>query len=132
MSTEPVSDNSIRPARETRRSCQRRRVRFACLRHVLLAHGVAHLRMVYFASADECIVTLVGTPVEGRIAPLDLPEGLRARLLKLFRAWMHTAHPDWTHGPDAGGVLDWDVRESTFAHRHSGYRVQLVSFHRRT
>ena len=110
--------------REAAAPVMTRRERFARLRERLLAGEVTCLRVVYFASAHEVYVTLSATPKASRTEPLDPDERLRALLLRLFLAWMSIAEPDWNDGPDAGGLIDWDLRANTFTHKHSGHRLQ--------
>jgi hypothetical protein len=111
--------------------CERGRERFARMRQRLFMADVTHLRLVYFAGAEELLVTLLATPNAWRTTPLELDDRVKSCVLRLFHAWMSIAQPDWSDGPESAGVLDWDLRANTFTHRHSGYRLQPFNIVRR-
>ena len=101
-----------------------KRKRFARLRERLVKADISHLRVVYFASAQEVLATLSASSKTARTCPIDLDTGMRGRLRKLFFAWLSISQPGWNDGPDAGGVLDWDLRANAFTHKHIGYRLE--------
>lgn len=103
------------------------RRRLVRVRARLLEHPVASLRIVYYAFEGHRFVTLCAIPIHAQSGLIELPARLTYGLLRLFERWMALTHPQWAHGPDAAGVLDWNLRLDTFAHRHSSYRQQLFS-----
>jgi hypothetical protein len=90
---------------------------------------VGHLRLVYFTSADEILLTLSATPTTPK--RLELDESLKNRLMRLFCAWMRRAQPGWNNGLEAGGLIEWDLGTNRFTHKHSGYRLQPFNVTRR-
>jgi hypothetical protein len=101
------------------------RARFARLGGHLLSQQVGALRFVYYAFWGNCFVTLCAEPLAPDGAPVELPATVRARLIRAFQRWMALTHPGWREGPDAAGILDWDLRTPAYAHRHWGYRQQF-------
>ena len=99
---------------------------FAGLRAPLALRQIASIRFVYYAFWDTCHVTLCATSVVPDGGHVELAPRLRRRLLRAFLRWMSLVYPEWTDGPDAGGVFDWDLTCDAFTHRHSGFRQQLV------
>jgi hypothetical protein len=128
MSTSPIALPPIRTlepfAQDPKALGRQRLVR---VRARLLEHRVASIRIVYYASGGHRFVTLCATPIDAQNALIELPACLTDGLLRLFERWMALTHPQWADGPDAAGVLDWNLRVDTFAHRHSSYRQQLFS-----
>jgi hypothetical protein len=91
------------------------------LRTRLLAHQVGGLRFVYYAFWGQCFVTLCAEPLATGGSMTRISAALRTRLIRAFQHWMALTHPEWRDGPDAGGVLDWDLRTNAHRHRHWGY-----------
>lgn len=102
------------------------RQRLVRLRARLLEHQVESLRVVYYAFWGHRFVTLCATPIDAR-ASIELPARLTNGLRRLFERWMTLTHPKWADGPDAAGVLDWNLRGGTVVHRHTSYQQQFVS-----
>jgi hypothetical protein len=101
------------------------RTPFMRLRRALLAHQIASLQFVYYAFAGLRFVTLCATPIDASGGRIELPERMRTRLLRAFLRWMSLRQPDWTDGPDAAGLLRWELRRNGFAHRHYGHTQQF-------
>jgi hypothetical protein len=96
------------------------------LRTRLMARQIGALRFVYYAFWDHCFVTLCAEPLVTGRSLGTISEFQRALLIRSFKRWMACSHPEWRDGPDAGGVLDWDLRTNVHRHRHWGYRLHLV------
>lgn len=103
------------------------RVRFARLGGQLLSQQVGALRFVYYAFWGNCFVTLCAETLAPNGVFLELPVILRARLIRAFQRWMALTHPGWRDGPDAAGILDWDLRTTAYAHRHWEYKQKFFS-----
>jgi hypothetical protein len=91
-----------------------------------MARQVGALRFVYYAFWDNCSVTLCAEPLVTGGPPGKISASQRAMLIRSFERWMAFSHPEWRDGPDAGGVLDWDLRTDVHTHRHWGYALHLV------
>jgi hypothetical protein len=91
-----------------------------------MAQQVGALRFVYYAFWDNCFVTLCAQPLTAAGSLVKISAPVRATLIRRFQGWMALTHPEWLDGPDAGGVLDWDLRTNVHTHRHWGYGLHLV------
>jgi len=111
--------------------CASSRPPLRALRHVLVGHGFAGVRLVYAVLDGELLATLLAYPNRDResLSRVD-PHSLR-RLRNAFRHWMRVAHPQWRRSLDCGGVLDWDLEAGHFQHHHSGYEYRWVPTCRR-
>jgi len=102
------------------------RSRFICLRHILPTRTLARVQFIYGVLAEARLITLQAIPrTAGQT--LVISNRARARLLRAFLYWMSRCQPDWTSGPDCGGVLTWDLSTDQFAHRHAGYTQQFFA-----
>ncbi len=55
----------------------------------------------------RCVIRAV--PAHAGDDALELSEKPRQRLLRAFLQWMSSSQPEWTGGPDGGGVPAWDL-----------------------
>jgi hypothetical protein len=96
------------------------------MRRRLMARQIGALRFVYYAFWDHCFVTLCAEPLAtgGALGTISRP--LRERLMRSFERWMALTHPEWRDGPDAAGVLDWNLRTDAHTHHHWGYALHPV------
>ena len=101
------------------------------LSQTLVGRGWASIRLVYAVLDGELLATLLASPQRANQQVDGLGPQVSYRLRRAFCHWMALAHPDWRRGQDSGGVLDWDLIEGQFVHRHSSYRW-VPSCHRRS
>ena len=117
------------PSRKGRRYGDSPRRRFIRLRHSLPTRTLAQIRFVYCVLAESRLITLLAIPYEaGRTVVIS--NRARGRLLRAFIHWMSRHQPDWTAGPDCGGVLTWHLSTHQFIHRHAGYTQQFFAHSR--
>jgi len=100
------------------------RRRFVRLQHILPTRTLAQIQFVYCVLAEARLITLQAIP-RAAGQTFVISNRARARLLRAFLYWMSRYQPDWTSGPDCGGVLTWDLSTHRFIHRHAGYTQQF-------
>ena len=100
------------------------RSRFIRLRPILPTRSLGRIQFVYCVLAEARFITLQAIPRTAGQS-LVIPSRARVRLLRAFTYWMSRYQPDWTAGPDCGGVLTWDLSTHQFTHRHAGYTQEF-------